>query len=167
MDNSFKYKLLKLQDKNVFDLVKGFDKKGETPLKIILSIRKLFPKLSLVEAKEIMIIGTTKYKSLHDFQDDLFNFSKEEFEIAFKNDNYALYDKISNLQYHTKDPFDIIYYALSKGKRLIVAIGLLRKVFPEITLHEASEIVSCVEINHFNQYEDDKNLDDILKNIGN
>jgi hypothetical protein len=75
--------------------------------------------------------------------------------------------KLSNLQYHKKDPFDIIYYALSKGKRLIVAIGLLRKVFPEITLQEASEIVSCIEIDHFNQYEDDKDLDDILKNIEN
>jgi hypothetical protein len=60
MDNSFKYKLLKLQDKNVFDLVKDFEKKGETPLKIILSIRKLFPKLSLLEAKEIIIIEDTK-----------------------------------------------------------------------------------------------------------
>ncbi|MBW8523332.1 hypothetical protein K0U91_11175 [Chryseobacterium chendengshani] len=167
MDNSFKYKLLKLQDKNIFDLVKDFEKKGETPLKIILSIRKLFPKLSLVEAKEIMIIGTTKYKSLHDFQDDLFNFPEEEFEIAFKNDNYALYDKIRNLQYHKKNPIDIIYYALSKGKRLIVAIGLLRKIFPEITLQEASEIVSCIEIDYSNKYEDDKDLDDILKDIEN
>ena len=38
----------------------------------IKKIQEIFPQLSLTDAKEIVIISTTKHKSLYDYQESLF-----------------------------------------------------------------------------------------------
>lgn len=79
MDNTNKYLNIKQEGKNVYELVDSMN--GKSPLFIIKKIREFFPYLSLIEAKEIVIIGTTQHKSLYDYQGDLFPDLEEAFRI--------------------------------------------------------------------------------------
>jgi len=71
MDNALKYLHLKHNGKNVFEIVKEIAASAITPLYVIKRIREIFPHLSLMESKEIVIIVTGEHKSLYDYQGSL------------------------------------------------------------------------------------------------
>jgi len=72
MDNTMKYLYLKHEGKNAFEIVNEIISSGKTQLFAVKKIREIFPHLSLIEAKEIVVISTSEYKSLYDFQGSLF-----------------------------------------------------------------------------------------------
>ncbi|MCD1118542.1 hypothetical protein [Chryseobacterium turcicum] len=68
MDNINKYLHFNHEGKNVYEIVNEMKIKYKSPLFAINKIREIFPSLPLVEAKEIVIIATSDYKKLHDYQ---------------------------------------------------------------------------------------------------
>lgn len=68
MDHSKKYFYLKHADKNAFEIVGDMVPNQKNCLIVIKKIKEIFPHLSLTEAKEIVVIATSDYKSLHDNQ---------------------------------------------------------------------------------------------------
>lgn len=50
-------------------------------------IREIFPHLSLMESKEMVMIATTQYKSLHDYQGNLFPDLEESGRILDEEEN--------------------------------------------------------------------------------
>ncbi|WP_415325692.1 hypothetical protein [Chryseobacterium sp. MMS23-Vi53] len=73
MDNTNKYLHLKHEEKNIFEIVDEIMEKYKSPLITIKKIREIFPQLSLMEAKEIVIIRTSEHKSLYDYQGSFFS----------------------------------------------------------------------------------------------
>lgn len=71
MDHTNKYLHIKLDDKNVYEIVDEIMVQYKSPLIAIKKIRKKFPFLSLMEAKEIVVIRTSNHKSLYDYQGSL------------------------------------------------------------------------------------------------
>jgi len=71
MDNTNKYFYIKHEDKNVYEIVDEIMEKYKSPLFAVKKIREILPDLSLMEAKEIVIIRTTEHKSLYDYQGSL------------------------------------------------------------------------------------------------
>lgn len=47
-------------------------RKSMSPLQAVQKLMKVFPELELVQAKEILVLHDTDYKSLEDYQTDLF-----------------------------------------------------------------------------------------------
>ncbi|MDR2238667.1 MAG: hypothetical protein LBE92_21320 [Chryseobacterium sp.] len=72
MDQTKKYLYLKYKGKNAYEWVLETTGNGKMPLHGVTKIREIFPFLSLAEAKEIVVIATSQYKSLHDYQEDVF-----------------------------------------------------------------------------------------------
>lgn len=72
MNNTIKYLYLKHEDRNVYEIVDEIMEKYKSPLYTIKKIREIFPDLSLMESKEIVIIATSEHKSLYDYQGSLF-----------------------------------------------------------------------------------------------
>ncbi|MFC3160837.1 hypothetical protein SAMN05443633_105183 [Chryseobacterium arachidis] len=72
MDNTNKYLHIKHEGKNVYEIVDELMGKYKSPLVTIQKIREIFPQLSLIEAKEVVIIKTSEHKSLYDYQGSLF-----------------------------------------------------------------------------------------------
>lgn len=71
MNNSNKYFHFNHEGKNAYEIVDEIITKYKTPLFAIKKIREIFPNLSLMEAKEIVIIATSEHKSLDDYQRSL------------------------------------------------------------------------------------------------
>lgn len=71
MDNTAKYTYLKHNGKNPFEIVEEIISNGYMPLHAVKKIREIFPFLSLEEAKEIVVIATSEYKSLYNYQGSL------------------------------------------------------------------------------------------------
>lgn len=71
MDNTIKYLHLKREEKNVYEIVDNIINKYKSPSFTIKKIREIFPDLSLMEAKEIVVIATSEHKSLYDYQRSL------------------------------------------------------------------------------------------------
>lgn len=71
MDHTNKYLHIKLSDKNVYEMVDEIMAQYKSPLITVKKIRKKFPFLSLMEAKEIVVIRTSNHKSLYDYQGSL------------------------------------------------------------------------------------------------
>lgn len=67
MDNTNKYLHIKHEDKNVYEIVDELMGKYKSPLVTIQKIREIVPQLSLIEAKEVVIIKTSEHKSLYDY----------------------------------------------------------------------------------------------------
>lgn len=72
MDNTDKYLHLKHNHQNIYEIVDEIMTKYKSPLMTKKKIKEIFPHLSLIQAKEVVIIGTSKYKSLYDYQKSLF-----------------------------------------------------------------------------------------------
>ncbi|MFP3593160.1 hypothetical protein [Chryseobacterium sp. SIMBA_038] len=66
-----KYLYLKHEGKNAFEIVNEIISSGKMQLFAVKKIREIFPLLSLIEAKEIVVISTSGYKSLYDYQGSL------------------------------------------------------------------------------------------------
>jgi len=71
MDHTNKYLHIKLGDKNVYEMVDEIMAQYKSPLITVKKIREKFPFLSLMEAKEIVVIRTSDHKSLYDYQGSL------------------------------------------------------------------------------------------------
>ncbi|MNY45757.1 hypothetical protein D3C86_1808830 [compost metagenome] len=71
MDNTSKYLRLKHKDKSVYEIVDEMMEQYKSTLVTIKKSREIFPQLSLMEAKEIVIIRTSEHKSLYDYQGSL------------------------------------------------------------------------------------------------
>lgn len=71
MDNTYKYLHIKDQGKSVYKIVDEIMAEYNSPLFAVKRIREIFPFLSLMEAKEIIAISTSEYKSLDDYQGSL------------------------------------------------------------------------------------------------
>lgn len=71
MDHTNKYLYLKHEGKNAYEIVLEMTGDGKSPLYGIKKIREIFPFLSLAEAKEVFVIATSGYKSLHNYQGSL------------------------------------------------------------------------------------------------
>lgn len=78
MDNSNKYLHYNHEGKNAYEIVDKIMSKYKTPLLVMKRIREIFPDISLMEAKEIVIIATSEHKSLYDYQGSLLS-DLEEF----------------------------------------------------------------------------------------
>jgi len=72
MDYTKKYIYLKHQGKDIYKIIEEMMTRYKSPLFAIRKIREIFPQLSLMEAKEVVIIATTEHKSLSDYQKSLF-----------------------------------------------------------------------------------------------
>ena len=72
MDNTIKYLHLKHNGRNAVEIAEEISSLGITPLYAIKKIREIFPHLSIAKAKELVIIATTEYNSLYDYQESLF-----------------------------------------------------------------------------------------------
>ncbi len=72
MDHTNKYLYLKHEGKNAYKIVLEATGNGKMPLQGVKKIREIFPFLSLAEAKEIVVIATSEYKSLYDYPGSLF-----------------------------------------------------------------------------------------------
>lgn len=77
MDNTNKYLHLKHEEKNIFEILDEIIEKYKSPLVAIQKIREIFPSLSLIEAKEVVIIRTSEHTSLHDYQGSLFRILRD------------------------------------------------------------------------------------------
>ena len=77
MDNTNKYLHIKHEGKNVYEIVDELLEKYKSPLITIQKIREIFPSLSLIEAKEVVIIRTSEHTSLHDYQGSLFRILRD------------------------------------------------------------------------------------------
>lgn len=53
-------------------------RKSLPPLQSMKKIMEVFPELKLVQAKEIMVLHITNYKSLEEYQEDLFTHIMDE-----------------------------------------------------------------------------------------
>lgn len=53
-------------------------RKSMPPLLSIQKLMEVFPRLKLVQAKEIMVLHDTNYKSLEEYQEDLFTHIMDE-----------------------------------------------------------------------------------------
>lgn len=71
MDHKNKYLHIKLGDKNVYEMMDEIMVQYKSPLIAIKKMREIFPFLSLMEAKEIVVIRTSNHKSLYDYQGSL------------------------------------------------------------------------------------------------
>lgn len=71
MDNTIKYLHLERDGKSAFEIAEEITAAAITPLYAIKKIREIFPHLSIAEAEELLIIATTEYKSLYDYQESL------------------------------------------------------------------------------------------------
>lgn len=71
MDNTSKYLHFKYDNKNPFEIVQEMVSQGKTPLHAVKEIRTKFPDFSLIEAKEVVTIATSEFKSLYDYQGSL------------------------------------------------------------------------------------------------
>lgn len=85
MDNTNKYLYLKYDGENVYEIVHKIMTKYKNPLFAIKKIREIFPNLSLMEAKEIVIIATSEHKSLYDYQGSLL----PDLEEFLNEENYS------------------------------------------------------------------------------
>ncbi|AZB01514.1 hypothetical protein EG359_18710 [Chryseobacterium joostei] len=72
MDNTAKYLHFRYDNKDPFEIVQEIISKGRLPLFAIKEIMEKFPAFSLIDAKEVVIIATSEYKSLYDYQGNLF-----------------------------------------------------------------------------------------------
>jgi hypothetical protein len=86
MNNTNKYLYIKYEGKNVYEIVDKIMEKYESPLFAVKKIREVLPGLSLMEAKEIVIIRTTEHKSLYDYQGSLLK-HLEELDMLMKKEN--------------------------------------------------------------------------------
>ncbi len=77
MDNTKKYLFIKHEGKNVYEIVNDIMEKYKSPLITIKKLREALSDISLMEAKEIVTIATTEYKSLYDYQGSLFEHLEE------------------------------------------------------------------------------------------
>lgn len=87
MNNSNKYFHLNYEGKNAYEIVDEIMNKYKTPLFAIKKIREIFPNLSLMEAKEIVIIATSEHKSLYDYQGSLLPDLEELDKLINEEDN--------------------------------------------------------------------------------
>lgn len=71
MDNSKKYLDLKHNGRDAYEIIDEMMDKYKSSLFTIKKIREIFPNLSLVDAKEIVMIRTTEHNSLCDYQGSL------------------------------------------------------------------------------------------------
>ncbi|WP_294250662.1 hypothetical protein [uncultured Chryseobacterium sp.] len=85
MDNTIKYLHLNHNGRNAFEIAREIEVL-RTPVYAMMKIRELFPHLSIAEAKELVMIATTQYKSLHDYQGSLFP-DLEEFGRILDEEN--------------------------------------------------------------------------------
>lgn len=81
MDNTNKYVYLIKDGKNPYEIVHEIMILQKSPLFAIKKIKEIFPNLSLVDAKEIVIIATSEHKSLEDYQGSLLPDLEESFRI--------------------------------------------------------------------------------------
>ncbi|NRB48224.1 MAG: hypothetical protein HRU41_11170 [Saprospiraceae bacterium] len=65
------YLRLEKDDRNIL-LIFAELRKSLPPLQSMKRLMEVFPELKLVQAKEIMVLHDTDYKSLEDYQEDLF-----------------------------------------------------------------------------------------------
>jgi hypothetical protein len=72
MDAKEKYLAIKKNDKNVFEILNEL-KKENNSIDSMVKLREIFPELTLIEAKEILIVSETDHNSLEEYQKDLFN----------------------------------------------------------------------------------------------
>ncbi|WP_370901032.1 hypothetical protein [Chryseobacterium gossypii] len=72
MENINKYRHLKYENKEAFEIVNEIMLEGKMPLIAVKKIKEIFPFLSLEEAKEIVVSATSEYKSLYDCRENLF-----------------------------------------------------------------------------------------------
>ncbi|WP_294224273.1 hypothetical protein [uncultured Chryseobacterium sp.] len=86
MDNTIKYLHLNHNGRNVFEIAREIEVL-RTPLYAMMKIRELFPHLSIAEAKELVIIATTGYKSLDDYQGSLLPDLEEFGRILYEEEN--------------------------------------------------------------------------------
>lgn len=86
-NNTVKYLHLKRDGKSAFEIAEEITAAAITPLYAIKKIREIFPHLSLMESKEIVIIDTTEYKSLYDYQGSLFPNLEEFGRILDEEEN--------------------------------------------------------------------------------
>lgn len=87
MDNTNKYLYIKLGDKNAYEMVDEIMAQYKSPLIAIKKIREKFPFLSLMEAKEIVVINISNHKSLYDYQGSLFPGLEEVIRIIDEENN--------------------------------------------------------------------------------
>ena len=71
-----KYLQLKKNGKNVLEIFSEIRKENNT-MDSIIKIREVFEELTLIEAKEILIISETNFNDLEEYQKDLMNKFKE------------------------------------------------------------------------------------------
>lgn len=76
MEAKEKYLQLKKNGKNVLEIFSEIRKENNT-LDSIMKIREVFTELTLIEAKEILIISETNFNDLEEYQKDLMNKFKE------------------------------------------------------------------------------------------
>ncbi|AWM13597.1 hypothetical protein DI487_06790 [Flavobacterium sediminis] len=72
MDAKEKYLKIKIGNKNVFDILNEL-KKESNSIDSIVKLREVFPELTLIEAKEILIISETSFNSLDEYQQNFLN----------------------------------------------------------------------------------------------
>ncbi|UKB82437.1 hypothetical protein LF887_15640 [Chryseobacterium sp. MEBOG06] len=77
MDTKEKYIKLKKDGKNVLTIFNELIE-NNSPMNSVVKLRELFPELTLIEAKEILILSETNYKDLDDYQKDLLNQLKND-----------------------------------------------------------------------------------------
>jgi hypothetical protein len=65
-----KYLSLEKVGENIFSIYTEL-KKTNDPLKAMVLMREMFPELSLIQAKEIMVLSETDYTSLRDYQKNI------------------------------------------------------------------------------------------------
>lgn len=86
MDNTAKYLHFKYDNRNPFEITQEIISKGKSPLYAVKEIKEKFPAFSLMEAKEVVVIATSKHKSLYDYQGELFP-QLEKFDKEMNNIN--------------------------------------------------------------------------------
>jgi len=72
MDTREKYLKLEKDGKNVLTIFNELAEKN-SPMNSMIILRELFPELTLMEAKEVLVLAETDYNDLDDYQKDLFN----------------------------------------------------------------------------------------------
>ena len=72
MDTREKYLNLEKDGKIVLTIFNELAEKN-SPMNSMIILRELFPELTLMEAKEILVLAETDYNDLDDYQKDLFN----------------------------------------------------------------------------------------------
>jgi hypothetical protein len=72
MNAKEKYLNIKKGNKNVFDIFNEL-KKENSSIDSMVKLREIFPELTPIEAKEILIISETSFKNLEEYQKDFLN----------------------------------------------------------------------------------------------